>query len=75
MSLIFHTGKRITLADWAECPGCKFACSARQFGRILAVERRCPMCNDEIGMDAVRKILDPIGALRKKQEAVAGVMS
>ena len=33
------------------------------------------MCNDEIGMDAVRKISDPIGNLRKKAEAVAGVSS
>ena len=68
-------GKRITLPDWAECPGCKFACSARQFTRILAVERRCPMCNDEIGMGAVHKIPDPIGNLRKKAEAVAGLSS
>ena len=65
----------MALSDWAECPCCKFACSARQFVRILAVERRCPMCNDEVGLDAVRRVPDPILALRKKQEAVAGVAS
>jgi len=65
----------MTLTDWAECPQCKFACSARQFGRILAVEHRCPMCNEDVGVDTVRKVSDPILALRKKQEAIAGVSS
>lgn len=67
------TGKRMVLADWAQCPKCSFACSARQFIRILATERRCPMCNDEVAVDSVRKVVDPISQMRRKQEAVAGV--
>lgn len=36
-------------SDWAECPCCRFPASAAQFIRILAAERRCPMCNEEVG--------------------------
>ncbi|GAX77949.1 hypothetical protein CEUSTIGMA_g5391.t1 [Chlamydomonas eustigma] len=67
------TGKRMALADWSECPKCKFACSARNIIRILATEHRCPMCNDEVGQDAVRRVADPITAIRKKAETVAGL--
>mmetsp|Transcript_36982 Transcript_36982/g.82211 ORF Transcript_36982/g.82211 Transcript_36982/m.82211 type:complete len:1366 (+) Transcript_36982:300-4397(+) len=67
------TGKRMTLADWSECPTCKFPCSARQFIRILAAERRCCMCNEEINLDTVRKVGDPLGQLRKKAEEAAGL--
>jgi WD repeat-containing protein 19 len=63
----------MTLADWSECPKCKFACSSRNMTRILATEHRCPMCNDEMGQDAVRRVADPISAMRKKAEAVAGL--
>ncbi|KAG1674427.1 hypothetical protein FOA52_012954 [Chlamydomonas sp. UWO 241] len=67
------TGKRITLADWSECPKCQFPASARHLIRILATERRCPMCLEEVVVDAVRKVPNPVEALRKKQEAFAGV--
>lgn len=70
---LMPAGKRMTLADWAACPKCTFPCSARNFIRILATERRCPMCNDEVVVDAVKKVHDPIAQLRKKQEAAAGL--
>lgn len=69
------TGKRMTLADWSDCPRCKFPCSARQFVRILATERRCPMCNEEVMVDGVKKVNDPIGTIRKRAEVVAGLAS
>lgn len=72
---VCSAGKRMTLADWSDCPRCKFPCSARQFVRILATERRCPMCNEEVMVDGVKKVNDPIGAIRKRAEVVAGLAS
>lgn len=63
------TGKRMQVQDWFDCPSCKFACSGTPFIRILQAERRCPMCGDEIDMGSVRKVPDPLGAIRRKQEA------
>jgi WD repeat-containing protein 19 len=67
------TGKRMILADWAECPKCKFACSSRHMTHVLAVEKCCPMCNEEVHPDEVKRVTDPIGAIRKKAEAAAGL--
>ncbi|MEW5304579.1 MAG: hypothetical protein WDW36_007181 [Sanguina aurantia] len=62
------TGKRIALMDWAECPACRFPCSHSNFLRILTAERKCPMCNEDIAIDSVKKVLDPIGQLKKANE-------
>eukprot|EP00798_Chlamydomonas_sp_ICE-L_P012692 gene12692-15924_t len=43
------------------------------FIRIVAAERRCPMCSDEVHPDQVRKVNDPLGAIRRKQEATSGL--
>jgi len=43
------------------------------FIRILATERRCPMCNDEVVVDSVRKVANPVEALRAKHEAASGM--
>ncbi len=72
---VHFAGKRMTLADWSDCPRCKFPCCARQFVRILATERRCPMCNEEVMVDGVKKVNDPIGTIRKRAEVVAGLAS
>lgn len=58
------TGKRMSLADWAQCPTCTFPASGAQFVRILSVEFRCPMCNEEVKLDQIRKVQNPIEALR-----------
>lgn len=54
--------------DWAECPACRFPCSHSNFLRILTAERKCPMCNEDIAIDSVKKVLDPIGQLKKANE-------
>ena len=59
------TGKRMSLADWADCPSCHFPCSGQQFLKIIVAEKRCPMCGDEIKMDQMRRAADPQSLLRR----------
>lgn len=63
------TGKRMSLADWAQCPNCMFPCSGQQFIRILAVEQRCPMCNEVVKLDNIRKVQNPLEQLREAPAA------
>lgn len=61
-----HAGMRMPLADWAECPSCHFPCSGTQFVKILAVEQHCPMCNQQVAVDTVRRVADPLSQLKKQ---------
>jgi WD repeat-containing protein 19 len=57
----------MVLSDWAECPCCKFPASATQFIRIVSAEARCPMCNETVDLQHVRKVQDPLAKLRQQQ--------
>lgn len=68
------TGKRMQMSDWAECPSCRFPCGAAQFIRIIAAEKHCPMCNEEVNLDSVRRVPDPMASLKKmSSEAAASI--
>lgn len=58
------TGKRMTLLDWSQCPQCKLPCSSRQFLAIVEVERRCPLCMQEVHPQDVKPVVDPLGRLK-----------
>jgi len=62
------TGKRVLLEDWGECPCCHFACTRQQFMRILQAESRCPMCNEEVPVESVQRLTDPLAKLKAQQE-------
>jgi hypothetical protein len=52
------------LADWCQCPSCQFPCSSAQFLAILAAERHCPLCGQDVAGEAVRPCPDPVAGLR-----------
>jgi WD repeat-containing protein 19 len=54
----------MTLADWAQCPSCKFPCSAQQFIRIVSAEQRCPLCSAEVELSAIQRVADPVAKLK-----------
>jgi len=58
------TGRRMVLADWAQCPSCRFSCRASVFVKIIAADKLCPMCNQPIVLSAITKISDPIAKLK-----------
>ncbi|KAF5840991.1 hypothetical protein DUNSADRAFT_14848 [Dunaliella salina] len=62
------TGKRVLLEDWGECPCCHFACTRQQFMRILQAESRCPMCNEEVPVESVQRLSDPLAKLKAQQD-------
>ncbi|KAL4434272.1 hypothetical protein ABPG75_000713 [Micractinium tetrahymenae] len=45
------SGKRMALNDWSECPG--------------GQERACPLCEAAVGPHDIKKVFDPISALRR----------
>jgi WD repeat-containing protein 19 len=56
----------MTLADWSECPSCHFPASTAQFMNIVNVERKCPMCNEEVDLGNIRRLTDPLATLKHK---------
>jgi hypothetical protein len=66
-------GNRMTLQDWCECPSCHLPCSSQAFLAILAAEGRCPMCNDEVSMQEVRQMKDPLASYQQGQPAAAAL--
>lgn len=61
------TGKRMTLMDWYQCPSCHHPCSEHQFTRLVQATRRCPLCNDEVNLEALRRVTDPSAFLRRQE--------
>jgi len=58
------TGKAMTLAEWSQCPSCKFPCNAQAFVKLIAQEKNCPMCAQQVVLSAIRKVPDPVAALK-----------
>lgn len=63
------TGMRMALADWAECPACRFPCRAAAMRALLEAEGACPMCGARAAPGAVARAAAPAERLR---EALCG---
>lgn len=54
------SGRRISLDEWAECPGeCGFPCRYSDFVHLVQRERACPMCHSAISIEHVSKVQSP----------------
>lgn len=69
-SLCCPAGKRMTLQDWCECPNCHMPASSQAFLAILSAERQCPMCNNEVSVQDVRQVANPLGSSNSGQQLV-----
>jgi len=58
------TGGHMTLEDWSSCPSCRFPALHSEFQTYLGKFNTCPMCDQEIILQAVRKADDPRAALQ-----------
>ncbi|KAF8062105.1 WDR19 [Scenedesmus sp. PABB004] len=68
------TGKRMTLADWCECPACRMPASGAGLAAILAAEGRCPMCGAEAALGDVRPVADPLAPYRAAAAPAGALM-
>ncbi|KAL4424934.1 hypothetical protein ABPG77_009663 [Micractinium sp. CCAP 211/92] len=59
------SGKRMALGDWSECPSCHFPCRGRDMTRVASQEHACPLCEAALGPHDIKRIFDPISALRR----------
>jgi len=63
------SGKRMRVADWAQCPSCRFPCNASAFVKTIAQEKTCPMCSQQIVLAAIKILDDPLASFRGTQAA------
>ncbi|KAL0039283.1 hypothetical protein WJX79_001413 [Trebouxia sp. C0005] len=54
------SGKRMLSTDWAECPSCHFPCRLTAFKQVIEAQNQCPMCNQEVSLNSVQLVKDPI---------------
>ncbi len=46
-------------------PGCHFPCRGRDMTRVASQEHACPLCEAALGSHDIKRIFDPISALRR----------
>lgn len=53
------TGRHILREDLTACPSCDFPALFSEFIRLLETENNCPMCNEKILKENLKKLSDP----------------
>lgn len=53
------TGKHMVLSDWSYCPSCHFPGLYSSFTKLIAEDKMCPMCEQEISAHAIKKVDNP----------------
>jgi hypothetical protein len=46
----------MALEDWAECPACRFPCSAAAMRAAVSAEGACPLCGEGVAAEAVTRL-------------------
>lgn len=60
------SGKHVTADDYTICPSCRFDATHSLFVEFIEKNKVCPMCNQEVVKEAIRKIADPKAHLLRR---------
>eukprot|EP00727_Mastigamoeba_balamuthi_P013091 m51a1_g8404 putative wd repeat-containing protein 19 isoform x1 (1404) ;mRNA; r:243939-249400 len=64
------SGRHMVLDDWSACPSCTFPALFSQLQQLAAAGGACPMCEQPVQADAIKREVNPVPILKKEIESV-----